>query len=474
MTADHFALQGLYEKEDDYDAQRAQPAAVPVSGITPPNGYVPLKIGDVEIPFEAETKHIVINGGTGAGKTQANSQILENWRERGIPAWIIDNGNLLAKFWEPGDQIYCPFDRRSVLWDYFNEIRALYDYDKQASYAVEELHGEGKFWSTRTVHMLADMTEKLDSQGVVFQNHDWLMKFLTEYPVHDDGSGKASLQSLLAGTLSASQFEKGAEKALTSTLDVLKQNLRSLRYAKGGGSFSLREWVETLPEPGSEKRAPWLWLLHTKDTFEAQRTILGLQASVLINAMLGLPENLQRRIGGMLDELASLGQIRALPEAFNELRKVGGMLVFSTQSIGQTAEIYGETAAQSFIDNAGTLLMLRSGAPETNQYFSDLIGEDEVLEPSTSKTENNDADGNTTTSNTTSWSKRIKPHMLPSEFSRQPDRQGFLRVSGTEHIATPVTIPVNKRAADAAPRFVPIEGIERPRRKQLNTGGSNA
>lgn len=46
---------------------------------------------------------------------------------------VIDpNGDLLSKFWQPGDVILNPYDVRSAGWSFFNEVRADYDWKRLA------------------------------------------------------------------------------------------------------------------------------------------------------------------------------------------------------------------------------------------------------------------------------------------------------------------------------------------------------
>src|SRR3546814_11769489 len=54
--------------------------------------------------------------------------------ERNDRMIVIDpNGDLLSKFWPPGNVILNPYDARSQGWAFFNEVRADYDWKRLRS-----------------------------------------------------------------------------------------------------------------------------------------------------------------------------------------------------------------------------------------------------------------------------------------------------------------------------------------------------
>jgi len=97
-------------------------------------------IGGVTIPRTLEAQHFLISGTTGAGKTQVINGMLRSIRKRGHRAVIADPaGGFYARFGQPGDVLVNPFDKRSVQWSPFAEVRA--DYDCESPRVSRRLFG---------------------------------------------------------------------------------------------------------------------------------------------------------------------------------------------------------------------------------------------------------------------------------------------------------------------------------------------
>jgi type IV secretory pathway TraG/TraD family ATPase VirD4 len=73
---------------------------------------------------DAETKHILITGSTGSGKTNCLHTLLPQIRTHQQPAIVVDTeGEMIARYYRPGyDIILNPFDSRSYNWNLWDEI----------------------------------------------------------------------------------------------------------------------------------------------------------------------------------------------------------------------------------------------------------------------------------------------------------------------------------------------------------------
>ena len=94
-----------------------------------------LPLGIVKMPVDAESKHLVVVGKTGCGKTNSINQIIERIRDRGERGIIYDSkGDYLSSFYDPRtDLIFNPLDRRTLKWSLFNDIRIRPDIDAVAN-----------------------------------------------------------------------------------------------------------------------------------------------------------------------------------------------------------------------------------------------------------------------------------------------------------------------------------------------------
>ena len=106
-----------------------------------------ITIGGVVVPGMLEAQHFLISGTTGAGKTQVINGMLRTIRKRRQRAVIADPaGGFYARFGEGGDVLVNPFDKRSVAWSPFAEIRADYDCERIAKAIVPDGAGDGAEW----------------------------------------------------------------------------------------------------------------------------------------------------------------------------------------------------------------------------------------------------------------------------------------------------------------------------------------
>ena len=127
---------------------------------------VDIEIGGVVVPRMLEAQHMLFSGTTGAGKTQAINRVLRAVRARNERALIADPaGGFFSRFGRPGDVLFNPFDRRSVDWSPFAEIRAEYDCQRIAKAAVPDGSGEGAEWHHYAQTLLGETLLALHLRG---------------------------------------------------------------------------------------------------------------------------------------------------------------------------------------------------------------------------------------------------------------------------------------------------------------------
>ena len=106
---------------------------------------------------ESETKHFLVHGSTGSGKTQLISKFLDHLRRRGDKVFIYDKGGVYTKtfYQEDQDKILNPFDTRCENWNLWHEARTATDFENIAESLIP-MHGEtDPFWvnAARTIFL---------------------------------------------------------------------------------------------------------------------------------------------------------------------------------------------------------------------------------------------------------------------------------------------------------------------------------
>ncbi|MHB1756925.1 MAG: type IV secretion system DNA-binding domain-containing protein, partial [Leptospirillum sp.] len=128
---------------------------------------------DIELDPEVPTKHLVIAGGTGSGKTQAIHRLLDRvlWGtvENKEKAIITDSGGqFFSTRSRKNDLLLNPFDGRSVQWNPFLEIEDQWDYDSLAESLFplkEGHHGQEDEWVKKARGLIASIMKGLVREG---------------------------------------------------------------------------------------------------------------------------------------------------------------------------------------------------------------------------------------------------------------------------------------------------------------------
>src|SRR6185437_14378 len=119
------------------------------------------------------------------------------------------------------------------------------------------------------------------------------------------------------------------------------------------------------------------------------------------------------------------------------LRKYGGRCVLGFQSIAQVSGTYGQSDAQTIIENCGNTLILRCSASEhggTARFASSLIGEREIIRREVSRSRSDPtlfAQSGSHVSRTVSEQHITESAVLASEIEQLPDFSGFLKLAST-------------------------------------------
>ncbi|TZG25662.1 type IV secretion system DNA-binding domain-containing protein [Sphingomonas montanisoli] len=363
---------------------------------------------------EDETMHVAAIGATGSGKSTALRALMADAVRRGDRQVVADpDGAAMSAFFEPGDIILNPFDRRCARWDLLGEVERPGDYSFLAQSVLPHLGiGEHDQWISYAQQLLA----------AALENFGRLRLGTTRDLITMLASGSvAELKLLCQGTAAARYFEQGGEKMLASILGTLAPAVGNLRFIAelNGEPFSIRKWVRS--------GAGSLWLPYTANQVAALRGLISCWMNIAILETLSLPPDRDRRIWFHIDELDALGRIEGLKDAQARLRKFGGCVAIGFQSSAQVKAIYGE-GAHTIIENCGNLLLLRAGLSEgggTAELASALIGSRELERDETSRSHTR---GRYTSRSSSTQSRRVVEDVtLASEIMQLSNRAGFVK-----------------------------------------------
>ena len=387
-----------------------------------------ITLAGAAVPAEDETKHFKLIGTTGTGKSTAIQEILTRALARGDRAVIADpDGGYLQRFYRPerGDVVLNPFDRRSVKWDLFSEIRNTHDIEQLARSLIPDHDGQDRSWRGYARTFFTAVVRQARSAGV--GDMEELFRLLV---VADN----AELRGLLRGTPAQPFLEEHNSRMFDSIRSVTTSAVAALEHVgqQRGPGFSVRGWVQ-------EKSPGVLFIPYKAGQIAALRSTISAWMRLAIFETMDqeeLPHVDSRaadsggsngRLWFVVDELDALGQIDGLKDALARLRKFGGRCVLGFQSIAQVSSTYGQGEAHTIVENCGNTLILRCSASEgggTARFASQLIGEREVMHTTVSKSRRaTELLGSVTHSE----HRTLEPAVLPSEVEQLPDLAGYLK-----------------------------------------------
>lgn len=385
-----------------------------------------------------ESRHTLLTGTTGAGKSQLIEQLTGQIQERGDKAIIVDHGGEnLARFYREGDIILNPFDARFPGWSVFNEIREDFDYENLGRFVIPDGSGENSAWNgyAQSIFSATGRACARDREATMEKLRYYLLRAKPE-----------DLLEKLRDEPAASLFEKGSEKMAANARSILGSYIPVWRYIQDGG-FSIRDWVEN----DEDKR--WIFVSYRESNYAALKGFISMVMSIAINYSLDLEPSASRRIWFMLDELATLEKLGSLSDGLAKLRKHGGCVLASLQAISQFRERYGKEGAETLMANFNTWISLRPGNHETAEVFSQHFGEQEVWREDYSDNKGNSGSGGFNQGEGVSKKLHLQRVVTPTELMMLDDMCAVVKFPGNMDVGF-MAIPYTPRVVKAKP-YIP-------------------
>lgn len=333
-------------------------------------------IENLPLVINSETQHFLVHGTTGVGKSQLTMKLLDHLRKRGDKVFLYDKGGSYTPiYYRAGtDKILNPFDARTENWDLWREALEAPDFENMAESLIP-MHGEtDPFWvnAARTIFGCAAFTMQ-DDKG---RSLNKLLKLLLTSELKE-------LEKYLAHTEAATLASDKIEKTAISIRSVITTYLKSLRFLDGldqsnKSKFSIRDWIHNEHKADGTKDNSWLILSSNSEQHAALRPLISMWFAMASITLLSLPENENRRIWFICDELPSLHKLPQLPETIAEARKFGGCFVLGMQSYAQLEKVYGRNSARGIFDLLNTRFFFRSPSADLAKFVSQELGEQEI------------------------------------------------------------------------------------------------
>lgn len=333
-------------------------------------------IGKMPLVKNMETRHFLVTGSTGSGKTNLMHNLLPQIEAKGQPAVVIDNtGEMIAKYYNPdrGDTIFNPFDDRSHVWDFWTDCLN----DESIERFSNILIGfNRKISGTRSDPFWEKSAMEIFESAVKYQRsiHDKSIEKLTTLVRQTD---LKILRQKLKGTSASRYLESENSVTANSILSVLTTSSKPLSYLQditGQNSFSLKEYFRQI----KEGKNSWLFLATKPSNRQLTLPLIACLTELALAELMDIGINENRRVWFVLDELASLGVLPGLSPLMTEGRKYGACVLAGLQSLNQLYEHYGHHAGSKIFGQFGTLCFFRNQEESIVRMISNMCGTETI------------------------------------------------------------------------------------------------
>lgn len=401
------------------------------------NEASPLTLDGLPLIKNAEVQHFLVHGTIGMGKSQLIMKLLDQLRARGDRVIIYDKGCSYTSIYfdETKDVLLNPYDDRCANWSLWLEAQKDADLENLAESLIP-IEGESQPFFIHAARAVFSATA-----SKMRQDSDCSLKKLLQFLLTGEFS---QMEPYLAGTPAATLMSDKVEKMAISVRSMITTYVRSLQSLRGleesdKQPFCIRDYIL------NEETDGWLFISSNGEKHNSLKPLMSMWLSIASLSLLSLPENLNRRVWFICDELPSLHQLPFLSSTLAEVRKFGGCFILGMQNFFQLSQVYGNRGAGAIFDLLNTRFFFRSPSAEMAKRVSiELCNEElEEVKESTSYGANSIRDGVSLSSNRTS-----RPLVDYSEIMKLKILSCFARMPG-DYPITKLDLKLNKRSEKA-------------------------
>lgn len=370
----------------------------------------------IQMSRDRESRHIMITGGVGSGKTQMMRHLILGAMGRGDHVLVLDTKGDMTSGLPGGIVLLAPQDERSAAWAVAKDCISKQDARELAARFIPK--SDDPMWSEAARSILVVCIVSLQKD----KPEQWTWADLYSRAIMEPEVLKHFADTHYP---SASQFlADPTSKTAMSILTTFKAHLPTIEALadawgkKGDRAFPISKWLQetegtvpvVLQRDGRYPELSNAWI----------SSLIGLLSSYVSSA--ALPESSERRIWLFLDEFPQLEKMDDFATLLDLGRSKGVCVVLAAQDTAQIRARYGRDRTNSWVSMVGTQIVTRMNVGEGASDISRALGmkEVEVSVPTTSYSEGR-------YSKSISKQSRTQPVMTTSEIASElgPGRDGI-------------------------------------------------
>ena len=327
--------------------------------------YSSIKLARVPYPNKMSHTHTLVTGAPGTGKTVLMNGLIRQIRTKRQSAIIYDKMGVFIKyFYDPKtDIILNPLDQRSYNWDITKECKTKSHCDNiAAAFIPSRSSTSDPFWENSARILLSEVLHQSNNLEELIET-----LFKDEKKLEDIIQSSVALKRILP---------KDSKKTSGSIISVLYSYVYSLQLLENDSKerFSIRDWISDDTKNG------FLIISSKADSQETLKPLLTAVFETAINSILSLPDNPDRNLWVLLDELPSLQYIPSLQPALAQSRQFGASFVLVLQVMSQLKDIYGIQKAESVSGSCSNRVIFSTPDKDTANWCSNSLGDVELEE----------------------------------------------------------------------------------------------
>ena len=332
---------------------------------------------------ENEDGHVAIIGGAGTGKsTSVSIPTLLSWKASALVMDIKGDLSQLTSNYrerELGNKVFI-FDPDSpdcACYDPLEQVTGIDSANELARNIIPTPIKGDKFWSNNAQAILASAV----LQGKLERNElfsDICQRILTTKP-------ETLIEELTSSTntqvkLLASACNGMPEKTLGGVFSELRVHL--LTFASDEKIRRATRKTSWTPQDLENEDGTTVYLRINEKMIAQYKGLISCMISQILRYLSSRGEGKQPSIMMLLDELPRLGRVDGLIEGLGTLRSRNVHIVPMVQSLSDLDRHYGQDERKILLDNCPYRLVLGVGDYDTQKYFSDLSGTQEIWQKS--------------------------------------------------------------------------------------------
>lgn len=341
------------------------------------------------------SKHILMIGGTGCGKSNAFYHIYSQLKGRMTKddvAIVFDTkGDYYQKFGKPNDLLIgnsASYRSNSQKWNVFREILSdgwdmnnVTANTQEVSWAIfREAIEKSKdpffpnaardLFSSILMCILETGAGDISYKKEFFYNSE-LKRSFDESRIEDIKQILGEHATQAATTSYLGDCQNGQALGIYSEmLGVVRKILTGVFAEKG--SFSIRNFVR-------ERRGKTLFIEYDMAIGDSLSPIYSLLFDLALKEALGRSTN-KGNVYLICDEFKLLPLLQHIEDGVNFGRGLGVKILAGLQSINQFYEVYGEYRGRNIAAGFSSIFAFKANDPDTRKYVTDLFGKNVILE----------------------------------------------------------------------------------------------